>query len=362
MNVGLYQPARKLTPGVHPYVRTMEEAVLDGQATARAMVQLKEKMKFVPDVIMGHTGWGSMLYAKDIFPDVPMIGYFEWYYHAFGSDVGYWKGEKVDYDSRMRIRTLNALHLLNLSHCDVRYTPTEWQKKQFPPEFQASLQVAHEGIDTDFCCPKPGAGLVLPKLKLDLSGAEEIVTYVSRGLEPYRGFPQFMAALRILMKRRPKCHVVIVGRDRICYGGALPEGQTWKKIELAKGGLDMSRIHFTDLLTRGEFVQVMQASAVHVYLTRPFVLSWSMLEAMSAGCCLVASATPPVEEVVEDGVNGLLVNFRSPKHIAMRIEEALENPELRARLGKAARETVLARYNLKDCLRRQMNMIYGAMK
>ncbi len=362
VNVAIYKLAREATEGIHPYAKFLEEAVLDGQAVARAIVALKQQINFVPDVVIGHSGWGSTLYVKDIYPDVPLIGYFEWYYHAYGSDVGYWPDEKVTDDARLRIRTMNAHHLLNLQACDVRYCPTEWQRQQFPPEYRDSLRVIHEGIDTDFCHPDPSAKIVLPKLNLDLSDAEEVLTYVSRGFEPYRGFPQFMEAVRILLKERPKLHVVIVGVDRTCYGTPPAPDKTWKQIEEEKGGYDTERVHFTGLLMRDDYRMVMQASTVHVYLTRPFVLSWSMLEAMAFGCCLVASKVPPVEEAVVDGENGLLANFRSPEHIAGRVVEALDDPEMRKRLGKAARATVKARYDLKDCLKDHINMIYGAMK
>lgn len=363
VNVAVYKPTREVTKGIHPYVTYLEEAVLDGQAVVRAMFELRQKYQYVPDVIIGHTGWGSTLYAKDVYPDVPLIGYFEWFYRAYGSDVGYWKDEKVSDDDRLRIRTQGAHHLLNLEACDVRYCPTEWQRQQFPERYQADMQVAHEGIDTSFYHPDSQTKLVLPQLKLDLSDAEEIVTYVSRGFEPYRGFPQFMEAVRILMKRRPKCHVVLVGNlDQTFYGAPPSKDKSWRQVELEKGGFDLKRLHFTGRLDYGSYLKVLQASTVHVYLTRPFVLSWSMLESMASGVCLVASATPPVEEVVTEGVNGLLANFRSPEHIESRIEEALEDRELRERLSRAARETVMERYDLKDCLRRQVNMIYAAMK
>ncbi|MBQ7479710.1 MAG: glycosyltransferase [Selenomonadaceae bacterium] len=361
VNLGIYKPAREATKGIHPYVKIMEEAVLDGQATAKAMADLRQKMDFVPDVIISHTGWGSTLYAKDIYPDVPLIGYFEWYYHTYGSDVVYWPSDKVTDDMRLRIRTLNAHHLLNLEECDVRFTPTEWQRKQFPARYQEGMQVIHEGVDTEYYRPEPGKKLVLPQKKLDLSGAKEIITYVSRGFEPYRGFPQFMDAIRMVLKQRPECHVVLVGSDKNCYG-PMPAGTTWRKMEEEKGGYDRSRVHFLGHCEMEVYRAVLQASTVHVYLTRPFVLSWSMLESMACGCCLVASSTPPVEEAVEDGKDGLLAHFLHPEHIALRINEALDNPGLRERLGRAARQTILERYDTRDCLRRQVNMIYGALK
>ena len=214
VSVALYKPSREGTKGIHNYVHYLEDSVLDGQAILRGLAALREQAKFVPDVVVGHSGWGSTMYVKDFYPNVPLIAYFEWYYHSTGADVGYWPDEVVSIDAKLRIRTMNAHHLLDLQSCDVRYTPTEWQKSQFPVEYQPSMQVAHEGVDTNFCRPNPNTKLVLPKLKLDLSDAEEIVTYVSRGFEPYRGFPQFMEAMRILLQRRPKCHVVIVGKDR----------------------------------------------------------------------------------------------------------------------------------------------------
>ncbi len=362
VQVGMYAKPRQVTKDIHPYLRMAEEAVLEGQAVVKGINALKNQINFTPDVVVGHTGWGSTLYVKDLLPKVPLIGYFEWYYKSFGGDSCYWPDEEQSIDDQCRIRTINAHHLLNLQACDVRYTPTQWQKAQFPEMYQQGMQVIHEGVETDYIKPQPGRKFIMPEQKLDLSDCEELVTYVSRGFEPYRGFPEFMESIRILLKRRPKCHVVICGVDKACYGPQYSKDKTWKQLEEEKGGYDKSRVHFVGHLKRDEYLMLLQASTVHVYLTRPFILSWSCLEALGAGCCLVGSATPPVEEVVEDGVNGLLANFRRPEHIAMRIEEALADPELRARLGKAARETVLEKYDLRDCLHKQLNMIYGAMK
>lgn len=364
VSVAMHKKPRPVTEGIHPYLRLCEDAVLEGQEIVRGLDSLKRQVGFVPDVIMGHTGWGSTLYMKDMYPNVPLIGYFEWYYNSIGGDVGYWPDEQVTIDDKCRIRTTNLHHLLNLQACDVRYAPTKWQRSQFPKEYQDSMKIIHEGVETDYYRPLPGKKFVLDNenVKLDLSDCKELVTYLSRGFEPYRGFPQFMDALRILLQRRPNCHVVIAGTDRSCYGPQYSKDKTWKQLEEEKGGYDKNRVHFVGHLKRDEYLMLLQASTVHVYLTRPFILSWSCLESLGAGCCLVASATPPVEEFVQDGVNGLLVNFKRPEHIAYRIEEALDNPELRERLGKAARESILETVDLKDCIRKEIDMIYGAMK
>lgn len=285
-----------------------------------------------------------------------IICHFEWFYRAFGSDAAFWQDETVSDRTAFSIRIRNAYLLLQLDSSDIRFTPMEWQKAQFPNEYRDSLKVIHEGIDTGFFTPDINAKFRLANL--DLSDSREIVTYGTRGMEPYRGFPVFMDAVRILQKRRPHCQFVIAGNDKTYYGRPAPDGKTWKQLELEKGVPDLSRLHFVGWLTRQEERLMLQAGTVHVYLTRPFVLSWSIMEAMSTGCCVVSSDTPPVQEVVEDHKNGLLADFRSAEEIAARIEEALDDAALRRRLGQAARNTIIERYSLPSCLQKQMDMIF----
>ena len=343
-------------------LRPAAEAMLDGKQIVSSLEWLVREEGFRPDIIVGHTGWGSTLFVKDVYPDVPLLGYFEWYYHAKNSDSHWWPDEVPRIEESISIRARNAHHLLNLEACDAGITPTQWQYSQFPQEFRYKLNVIHEGIDTDFCRPaERKAPLVLEDLGLCMPEDAEIITYVARGLEVYRGFPYFMDALRLLLERRPHAHAIIVGEDRICYGAEL-DGTTYKKEEEKKGGYDPARIHFVGLRNRGDYLHILQASSCHIYLTRPFVLSWSFLEAMSCGCPIVASRTPPVQEVMEDGVQGLLADFRSPHHIARRAEELLEDRALAARLGKEARAVILDRYELKHCLQRQEDLIYSLMK
>ncbi|NER83379.1 MAG: glycosyltransferase, partial [Leptolyngbya sp. SIO1D8] len=248
----------------------------------------------------------------------------------------------------------NTPMLTDLYTCDRGLSPTYWQRSQFPKEFQPKIRVLHDGIDTEFFQPRPGSKLVLPNLLLDLSGAQEIVTYVARGMEPYRGFPQFMEMVALLQERRPHCHVVVVGEDRVAYGRSRKDGKTYKEWALETMSLDMSRLHFTGRLPYPEYLQVLLASSVHVYLTRPFVLSWSTLEAMAAGCLVVGSSTAPVQEVIEDGVNGLLTDFFNPASICETVEMALDNPGEMAELRSNARTTILERYDLAKLLTQQI--------
>ena len=345
----IYETSRQARPETHHYVRNLENAVLQGQGFYREAQKLKAQ-GFIPDIVYGHCGWGAELFTKDIFPKATFLGFFEWYYHAHGTDADFDPNDPIDADTEAKIRVKNATMLLDLVSCDRGLCPTNWQKQQFPPEYQSKLTVRHDGVNTSFFKPNPGIKLVLPSVNLDLSEAEEIVTYATRGMEPYRGFPQFMEAAALIQQRRPKAHIVVVGEDRVAYGKKLPDGKTYKQLMLEKLDLDLSRIHFTGSLPYSQYLQVLQASSAHVYLTRPFVLSWSMIEAMSVGCAVIGSRTAPVQEVIQDGYNGLLVDFFSPEEIAQRVDEVLDHPDRLAALRTRARETVVQNYDLATLL------------
>ena len=359
VNKVIYEKSRAARPETHHYVRPLENAVLEAQGVYRVAQKLKEQ-GFYPDVVYGHSGWGPTLFMKDIFPKATLLCYFEWFYRAYGSDASFDPSDPINADDEARIRIKNAPILLDLATCDRGLSPTAWQRAQFPSEFHSKIKVHHDGIDTSYFKPVPNAKLLLPRINLDLTEAEEIVTYVARGMEPYRGFPQLIETIAILQKKRPQCHFVIVGKNRVAYGKSLPDGKTYKEAMLEKFPLDMSRVHFTDLLPYDEYLQVLQASSVHIYLTRPFVLSWSMLEALSTGCLIVASDTACVTEVIEDNVNGLLVNFFDTKQISDRVIEALDSPDRLAKIRTQARETILERYDLVKLLPQHLQWVTGS--
>ena len=350
----LYATTREPNPGTHHYVRPLESAVLTGQAVFRMADKLKSQ-GFVPDIIYGHSGWGPTMFMKEVFPDSPLLCYFEWFYHARGSDANFDPADPISSDDEARIRVKSAPILIDLYTCDWGISPTYWQRSQFPPEFQSKISVMHDGVDTEYFKPNPGAKLVLPNL--DLSHVSELVTYVARGMEPYRGFPEFIESIAYIQERRPNCHVVVVGSERVCYGKALPNGKSYKEHMLEKVPLDLSRVHFVGSLPYGLYLKVIQASDAHIYLTRPFVLSWSAIEAMSAGCLIIGSETPPVVEVIRDGENGLLVDFFSPKQIADRVDEVMESPDRMAQIRQKARETVLERYSQHLLIPRHIELI-----
>lgn len=355
----LYKPHREPAESTHRYIRDAERGILHGQEVARKAVALKAQ-GFTPDIIIGHPGWGETLYLKDVFPDTPLLNFFEFYYHAVGADVGFDPQAQITLDTHCRIRTKNIVQFLGLESADAGMSPTYWQFEQYPPEFRHKISVIHDGIDTQVCAPDPDATIEIKNTDgaaTTLKQGDEVVTFVVRNLEPYRGFPQFMRAAETILKRRPKAHIIIIGGDDVSYGRALPEGQTYRKQMLAEVDLDMSRVFFLGRVPYAIYLKVIKVSGVHVYLTFPFVLSWSMLEAMSAGCALVASATAPVTEVVEDGVNGLLFDFFDHGAIAERVDEVLDHKDRMATLRKKARQTIVQTYELEKCLAEQFKLI-----
>ncbi|MGG6295766.1 glycosyltransferase family 4 protein [Leptolyngbya sp. AN02str] len=352
-----YAPTREPHPDVHHYVRSYESAVLHGQAVVRMALQLKQA-GFEPDVVCSHSGWGNGMFIKDVFPKTKLLSYFEWFCNAEGADADFDPAYPLNMDDYLRIRASNAPMLVDLYSSDRGISPTYWQRSQFPTEFHDKITVLHDGVDTNYFYPEPGAKLVLPEYGLDLSHVDELVTYVSRGMDAYRGFPQFMEAIARLTERRPNCHVVIVAGDRVAYGPAAPKGNSFKDIMLEKlPSLDLSRVHFAGTMPYGHYKQVLRASKVHVYLTRPFVLSWSLMESLSSGCVVVASDTAPVREVIQDGVNGFLVDFFSPDKIADRIEDALIHQTDLQPMREKARQTALDRYALSTLLPQHIQLL-----
>jgi len=344
-----YRLARKGFAHQHPYLRQMESATLHGQATARAMLELR-KRGFAPDVILAHPGWGETLYAKDVYPDARLVHFCEWYYAAEGGDLGFDPAFPLNFDDRARIRTWNALHTLNLEHCDVAVSPTHWQRSRHPLVYQPKIAVQHEGIKTDRLAPDPAAALVTPS-GVTLKAGDPVVTYVARNLEPYRGFHVFMRALQRIQRRDPRCHALIVGGDEVSYGRRPNESAHWREHMLKEVKLDARRTHFLGRVPYEQYVRVLQVSAAHVYLTYPFVLSWSMLEAMACGALVIGSDTAPVREVIREGENGCLAGFFDVEGIAARVLQALEDPGTFAPLRERAGVAVARRYGQEAGLR-----------
>lgn len=355
VRVETYASARAVRNDCHPYLRWMEGAVLTGQAVWRLGQRLKAE-GFAPDVVCAHAGWGPGLYARELFPAARHVGYFEWFYGGDASDTQF-LGHQLSDDDRCRLATRNAALLMDLAQADVALTPTRFQRDRFPAKLRPLLTVLHDGVDTGFFRPQP-ARPAIPGC--DLSAADQVVTYATRGMEPYRGFPQFMRAAALLLAERPGLHVVIAGEDQVYYGERLPDGDSWKRRMLAElPEMDRSRLHFVGTLPAASYRDLLALSSAHVYLTAPFVLSWSLLDALACGCAVVGSDSEPVREVLEDGVTGLLADFFSPDEIAGKVAHILDDAALAAHLRGNARKVAVERFSLDRLLPRHMTLLRG---
>jgi len=359
-----YNASRGTTPNVHPWVSDFETKIIRGEAAFRSALALRES-GFAPDVIVAHPGWGESLFLKDVWPDAKLGIYCEFYYHAQGADVGFDPEFPADDPGEVcRLRLKNLHNLLHFEIADAAISPTHWQASTFPEPFRNRITVVHDGIDCEAIRPGPAVSLTL-NASLTLTKQDEVITFVNRNLEPYRGYHIFMRALPEILRRRPRARVLIVGGNDVSYGARPPEGQTWKDMfynevrdRIAPG--DLQRVHFLGNIAYEHFIAVLQLSTVHVYLTYPFVLSWSLLEAMSVGCAIVASDTQPLREAIRDGDTGRLVNFFDYEALAAQVCGLLDQPDERARLGARARAFAQANYDLKTvCLPRQLEWVKG---
>lgn len=324
---------------IHSCSREFDHAMRRAEAVAQVARSLKQ-LGYRPDIVIGHQGWGELLNLGDIWPNVPTLGYFEFYYDPGGLDVGFDPEFPTTPDLPAFVRAKNAVNLLGLQQPGLGQTPTLFQKQTYPAWAQNKLALLREGVDLDFCRPAPEAKRDFFRLDgLEIAPHERLVTYISRDLEPYRGFHSFMRALPTILAAQPNARVVLVGGAGVSYGAPPAEGGTWREVLLRElaGRLDMSRVHFMGWLPHEDLVRLMQRSDAHVYLTYPFVLSWSLREAMAIGCPLVVSDTVPVRELVQDGVNGLVVPFLEPDRIAQGVLTLLDDRALGRTLGESAR-------------------------
>jgi glycosyltransferase involved in cell wall biosynthesis len=344
----------------HPFARRFDmecrraEQVLYGLSTLSSS-------GFKPDIIFAHPGWGETLPLRTMFPQARLLVYCEFYYSAHGRDLGFDpEFPATGLDGHIALQLKNATTLLALEDSELGISPTKWQQSTFPAHYQSKIDIVHEGINVDVAKPAPSAVLTLPSGR-QLRRSDEVVTYVARNLEPVRGYHIFMRALPGILARRPNAQIVIIGGDSTSYGAAPPAGMTWKSIFLkeVEAKIDRARVHFLGRVPYQTYMKALQVSSAHVYLTYPFVASWSLLEAMSAGCVVIGSDTPPVREMI-DGKNGILVPFFDVQQWVDRVVDALEKPERFRPMRDAARQFVKANFDAdKICVPRMMSVLRG---
>jgi glycosyltransferase involved in cell wall biosynthesis len=344
----VYKTHHKAAKDAYALSTYWEDCVGNGYGAAKACETLRDD-GFRPDIILGHVGWGELTFVKQVWPDVPVIGLFEYFFLASGGSVGFDPefppGDQAPYTMHAR----NAVNFANIETVDLGYSPTRWQRDTFPQSFHHKLYVCHDGIRTDLLRPDAEVSIALGRMDRPLSRQDEVVTYIARNLEPVRGFHVFMRALPDILGARPQARAVIVGGNGTSYGRASDEKGGYRAAMEREVGdrIDWDRVHFLGRVPYASYRSILQVSRCHVYLTVPFVVSWSLMEAMSMGATIVASDVAPVREVLEHGKTGLLVDFFDPAALARQVIDVLANPADHAELGRAARDHVVATYDFK---------------
>jgi glycosyltransferase involved in cell wall biosynthesis len=324
-----------------------EADLIRGSAAAQAAEQLKRD-GFNPDVIVGHPGWGETLFLKEIWPNARLILLGEMLYRSRGGDLNFdMEFERESLARNLRAHAKNATQVLAFAYADRIVCPTPFQAGSFPQSLQHMIRIIHEGVDMDHARRRSDVALKLPDGVM-LDRTTPVVTFVNRTLEPLRGFHIFMRALPAFLESCPDAHAVVIGGAALSgYGAASPNGKDWKSLLLdeLEGRLDLARVHFPGKVPHATMIDAFSISRAHIYYTYPFVLSWSLVEAMAAECVILASNTAPVRDAITDGKEGILLPFFDIPALSAAMARAVNEPEIYAGLGAAARYRALRDYD-----------------
>ncbi len=348
-----YLKPRPASQDTHIAARELDVAARRAEIVARTATSLKN-LGFTPDIIIGHQGWGEMLNLPDVYPGVPAIGYMEFYYQTDGADVVFDPEFPIDRADFPRIRAKNAINHLALNLSCYGITPTKWQLSTYPDWARPRIDLMWEGVNLDLCSPDEKARHAQLKIgDMTIRRNDTLVTYVSRDLEPYRGVHTMIRALPAMLRARKNLKVVMVGGDGVSYGAPAPDGGTWRQVFLHQVGdqIDASRIVFPGRIEYTTYLALLRRSDAHVYLTYPFVASWSLREALATGCAIVGSDTDPVSEFIAHGQNGLLTSFFDPQGLADAVLQVLEDKRLDQKLRTGARRYAESNLAMDDYLR-----------
>lgn len=355
----IYKTHHKAVEKAYGLSRNYEDAAGNGFGAAMALRKVVSE-GFDPDIVIGHIGWGEMMFFRQVLADTPMIGFFEYYYSVHGGPVGFDPADPPSDHAPFLMQGRNAVPLANIEVVDLAHSPTMWQRNRFPTSFHDKMYVCHDGIRTDNLKPNKNAEITLNRIGKPLTVKDEIVTFMARNLETTRGYHQFMRALPDIQTARPNARVLVIGGDDASYGGKSkhPGGLRGQMEDEVGHMLDWDRLHFLGQVPFDIYQNIIQISSCHIYLTMPFVLSWSFLECMAMEATIVASDVPPVREAMEHGKTGMLVDFFDPKAIAAQVIDVLERPKDYAHIGPAARAHVVEKYDFHTvCLPEHIRQI-----
>jgi glycosyltransferase involved in cell wall biosynthesis len=360
-----YRPHHTPAQDSYALSRSWEAATGVGYGAMRAARTLKEKHGFTPDIILGHTGWGELLFLKEVWPDVPVLGFFEYFHILEGGAICFNQEAPPTEDERLLQLVRSTVTNSSLNAVDLGVVPTRWQRDTFPSYFQDKFYCCHDGIRTDLLKPDPEVQITLGRLDRPVTRQDEIFTYMARNMERARGFHTFMRALPQIQAERPNARALIIGGNGNSYGAKSqhPGGMRGEMEEELGDRVDWSRVHFLGKVPYDIYQRVIQISRCHLYLSMPFVLSWSCLEAMSMGATMVGADVAPVREAITHGKTGVLVDFFDTDALARQVVDVLARPDDYAHLGPAARKHVVETYDFKTrCLPVHINRINGLVR
>jgi glycosyltransferase involved in cell wall biosynthesis len=346
-----YAPIGGATAKTHYCTRTIENTVAHAHGVYESC---KAARDLRPDLIVGHSGLGPTMFLRELY-DCPVINYFEYFYRAHDSDLDFRSDQTPRELDVLRTYYRNSIFLTDLEYCDAGYSPTRWQKSTLPARFHDKVEVIFDGIDTALWKPRPGvARKVMGRTVPD---SIRIVTYVSRGFESMRGFDILMQVAKRIYCELPNVVFAIVGSDRVAYGGDhhATNGKTYREHVLAQDDYDLSKFIFTGLLPPQELADLLSISDLHLYFTVPFVLSWSLFNALACGAVVVASNTEPVRELLTHGQTALMADFFNVEALAAHSLNVLRKPDEHRFLGRNGRGLIEARYGLDKCVADMIN-------
>jgi glycosyltransferase involved in cell wall biosynthesis len=360
-----YKRTGGATHQTHFCSRTFENAIFNCDAVYNA---LHARPDIQPDLIVGHSGFGSTLFLRDLYPKTPIINLFEYYYRprhpesdmGFRQDLG-WNLPEIFF---MRARARNAMILLDLENCSLGYCPTAFQRSTFPEKYHPKIDVIFDGVErsvyhgyNESLRPPVASRTTRNIAGVDVPASTRVITYVSRGFESMRCFDLFMRTAKLIYQQYPDVLFFVVGADRVAYGGDetfLPQGTTFKQWTLASDNYDLTRFHFLGTILPQQLAVLLASTDLHIYLTVPFVLSWSMMDAMSCGAVVLGSDTAPVKEMIRDGENGLLANLFDSEALAEKALRVLQNPDTFRPLGRSAEQLIDQNYSVQSILPRML--------
>jgi len=349
IDVRKWTNSRSSTPGIVPSATKAEADLIRAEAAAYAAMALKGS-GFTPDLIIGHPGWGETLFLKEIFPNARLILLGELYYRTKGADTNFDpEFDRDTFATTMNTVAKNATGSLAYADADRIIVPTAFQASTFPTSFDPVIRVLHEGVDLDRAKRKPGARVKLPDGRT-FDGSRPVVTFINRSFERVRGFHIFMRALPRLLAEVPDAEIILIGQEKNnTYSGDAPDGRLWKDYMLAEVGerLPLDRVHFLGRVAHSEMINALSISWAHVYYTYPFVLSWSLIEAMGCECLIIGSDTAPVRDAITDGTTGILNDFFDVDALSATMIRACREPNEFNDVRKAAREAALVQFDLK---------------